>query len=107
MTTADTCTYIIRSKCDLPGFAIKGDTTMTDSDIGISIVEWRDDFITDADDRTSFISSAWLDEFDGQLPPRLSTTWIEKDDASAIPGELGNWLNDTIVAEYSGQWVMK
>jgi len=107
MSTADTCTYIIRSKCDIPGFAIKGDTTMTDSDIGISIIEWRDDFITHADDRESFISPAYLVDLGGQLPPKLSTTWIEKDDSSALPGELGNWRNDTSVSEYSGQWVMK
>ena len=31
MDGSESCTYIIRSECDLPGFAIKGDNTMDSS----------------------------------------------------------------------------
>jgi len=77
----------------MPGFALKGDTTMTNSDIGISIVEWRDEFVDDADNRESFISPAYLGEFGNLLPPRLNTAWIEKDESNLMPGggKLGTW----------------
>ena len=107
MTDADTCTYIIRSECDLPGFAIKGDNTMDASQVDISLLEWREDFITEADDRVSFISGTMKDAFGADhLPPALNTLWIEKDDSDSLPGQLGQWKNITLDTTYAGEWVM-
>lgn len=105
MDGTESCTWIIRSECDLPGFAIKGDDTMTSGDAKMSVLEWRDDFIDDADHRDNLISPSYLKYFT-KYPPKLSTMWMENDDSSAIPGQLGSWMNDTLELEYAGQWVM-
>ena len=86
MDGSESCTYIIRSECDLPGFAIKGDNTMDGSAVDISLLEWREDFVTEADDRASFISGTLKDAFGADhLPPALNTPWIEVDDSDALP----------------------
>jgi len=79
---------------------------MSASDATISILEWRDEFVTSADNRPSFVSSSMLEHFDNVLPPKLNTAWMEFDDSTALPGQLGNWNNDTLDLQYSGQWVM-
>lgn len=106
MDGTESCTWIIRSQCDLPGFAIKGDNTMTSGEAQISVLEWRDDFIDDADHRANLISPSYL-KFFTKYPPKLSTVWMEKDDRTGtISGELGSWNNDTLELQYAGQWVM-
>lgn len=102
MINEETCTYIIKSECHEPGFAIKGDTTMASGDVDISILEWRNNLITPADDRDALISGAF---YAGELPPALGTAWIEKDDSSSLPAELGIFKNSTVDEEYSGHWI--
>lgn len=64
MPSTETCTYILRSECGLPGFAMKGDNELTDSDMTISILEWSENFVLPADDRLAFISTSYLDTFE-------------------------------------------
>lgn len=50
-----------------------------------------------------------LAEFDNELPPAFGTLWGEVDETTVppVPGQLGDWKNDTLGVTYSGQWVMK
>lgn len=41
MDGSETCTWMLRSECGMPGFAMKGDNAMTSSDADISVVEWN------------------------------------------------------------------
>jgi len=51
---------------------------MTSGDAFISIVEWRNDFVTEADDREFLISNLF---FEDDLPPALGTKWTEIDES--------------------------